>query len=101
MSVLKRFFGSVAEPCVRLANGIKKTKKKRMVKSETRRDAETPRPTLHCFKPETETNFAKAVEMSIEHEKFRRPKILELPFSTHMSVSHILRRRTDEASNRA
>ena len=70
-----------------------------MVKSETRRDAETlvqnPRPRQNMREFETEINalqtrllrlFAKAVEISRSDEKFTRPKILEVPFATPLFV---------------
>ena len=70
----------------------------RMVKSETRQDAETPRhktprhetPRWLFENPRPRPNmhsrlFAKAVEISTSHEKFTRPKSLEVPFATPIS----------------
>ena len=86
MSVLKMCFWSSGRHCVRVANG---------------KIRDRPRPALFenprlaglgdrnkCTINETPRLFAKAVEISWSHEKFTRPKSLEVPFSTPMSVSH-------------
>ena len=86
MSVLKLCFWSSGRHCVGVAIGKIR---------DTLRLALFENPRLvglgdrnKCTINETSRLFAKAVEISWSHEKFTRPKSLEVPFPTPMSVSH-------------